>query len=1109
MGNLIIPMFVEAYASGSIRTSQRDVPRMAPDYKTVMANSVLGSRNTPGAFEKEKPLEPGVHLHFILPDAFTHSADGEDYPAAPNRYAVTRIWGGHEGDKLQAKCFIVESDFISLDKSYGKSITIPFFEDPDDRRKWRYLGRSYPAGQGKEMGDNEGYLDKLTAVGAGDMLFAAYYPNCRSVFGFHDDLSDLPIQDEIKLTYFVMGYFSDETKDPFSGVKTVDDFEKILQAYGLCADVEEGIGNRTIVYGMIDSILWKGFSHDYAKIPEGKVNIVFGNNSAEALSKMMKKFLDPDSRITERMLTALQYELYDGMGREDGNFFIDDQIHYHRFARYDSLDSSIHISVDQDTGWDSNKKSGSCISDIKKLGRETGDLKRRLLFSRGVLFTLWEQYVLLYEDGEGEKEGYLPKQELLDEMRKTIRSIRDLEAGIKKKEEDYKARIHTLSDSLPKGAECEKNGSEFFFAAKDPALLLSGEGVRRTFAFGEDGRFTPDGLLECQIEAVHTDIGREDFLEKCMEGTCSDSQLPPAYADLLMQTCLLGKATLEAVSSLIGEIKIEGRRPSRIAVNEDPFDFATLCMIWGIEYYPTRTNEEKDNTLDGWRLEYGDTDLVYQGGLTPRQLKKYKMSGQILLTPHAVKTLGSVMERYAGINQEEELGEMAEKVKNLPVISQNLSGFGEFFGGFWQALQFPVMGIGGDEEMADLVSACIGDGRKSILPHQDLLPMHGGYMKLTDLALVSTFGLTQPLVQKSYYNGCEVDFAETVSCEEEDYGLLRPSFSDFARLNADFTAAADDEVLSSTAPETSPVCGIVIPEILNRRLLIYDADGDYKGMVKTVYRNRMPEARWISAPDGSGGFAGADFGNDMLRDFVKALLQSKNAFYEFNALMDRFLDSKHGTGRILWGRPLALVRMKVCFEFYGHPQYKKGFEDIKKYDRCGIDDVKFGLGIGDMGRISDGVFGYFDGNDFSKLYPPFGADHPHNLGDYVQYGQNIYLSSNGKDRYLTLLAEPDSPITIQTGLLPVKTVQIEAAHTKALDRLSLSAEISPLLKPGSEAAMPALPLSEEGETYQWYYVDEKGHQKQKVILPAVSFDETILTDGFIMKDFARRKKGRK
>ncbi len=1108
MGNLIIPMLVEAYASGSVRTSQRDIPRMAPDYKTVMANSILGSRNTPGAFEKEKPLEAGVHLHFILPDAFTHSCDGEDYPAAPNRYIVTRMWREHEGDKLRAKCFIVESDFISLDKAYAKSITIPFFEDPDDRRKWRYLGRSYPAGRMTEMDGKGDYLDKLTAVGAGDALFAAYYPNCRSVFGFHDDLSDLPVRDEVKLIYFVMGYFSDEKKDPFSCVKTEDDFKKVLQDYGLCADVKKGI-NRTIVYGVIDSILWKGFSYDYAKIPEGKVDIVFGNNSAEALSKTMKNHLDPDSRITERMLTAFQYELYDRMSQEDGNFVIDDQIHYHTFARYDSLDSDVHISVDQDAGWNGGKKLGARLSDIKKLGRETGDFKRKLLFARGTLFALWEQYVLLYEDGEGQKEGYPSKQELLDEMRNTIGFIQKQEGDIRKKEEDYHARANTLSDSLPEGAKLQKNGNEFFFAAKDPAILLSGEGIRRTFAFGEDGRFTSDGLLECQTEPVHTDMGREEFLEKCVESVESYSHLPPVYADLLVQTCLLSEAALEAVVSLIGQVKTEGRRPSRIALNNDPFDFATLCMIWGIAYYPTRTDDKKDDTLDGWRLEYGDTNLVYRGGLTPQQLKKYEISGQILLTPHAVNTLGSVIERYADINQEEGLDEIAKKVKNLPVISQSLSGFAEFFGGFWQALQFPVMGIGGDEEMADLVSSYIGEDRKSILPYQDLLPMHGGYVKLTDLALVSSFGLTQPLVEKSYYNGCEVDFAETVSCKEKGYGLLRPSFSDFCRINADFTAAGDDEILSSVEPGTSPICGIMIPEILNRRLLIYDVEGDYKGMVKTVYRNRKPEARWISAPDRGNGFAEVDFGNDMLRDLVEALLQSKNAFYEFNALMDRFLNAKHGAGQVLWGRPLALVRMKINFEFYGYPQYKKGFKDVGKYDDCGIGDVEFELGLGDMGRVSDGVFGYFDGDDFSKLYPAFGAEDPGNMGDYVKYGKNVFLSGNGRDQYFTLLAEPDSPMAVQTGLLPVKMMQIEAVHTKRLDHLSLSAEISPLLKPGLEAAMPKLPLSEEGMPYQWYYVDEEGCQKQKVIPPVVSFDETILTDGFIMKEPVRRKEGGK
>ncbi|MGV2388233.1 MAG UNVERIFIED_CONTAM: hypothetical protein LVR29_07585 [Microcystis novacekii LVE1205-3] len=33
------------------------------------------------------------------------------------------------------------------------------------------------------------YLPSLTAVGYGEPTFAAFYPNCHSVFGFYDDYS--------------------------------------------------------------------------------------------------------------------------------------------------------------------------------------------------------------------------------------------------------------------------------------------------------------------------------------------------------------------------------------------------------------------------------------------------------------------------------------------------------------------------------------------------------------------------------------------------------------------------------------------------------------------------------------------------------------------------------------------------------------------------------------------------------------------------------------------------------------------------------------------------------------------------------------------------------
>lgn len=1108
MKSLIIPMLVEAYASGSVRTSQRDIPRMSPDYKTALANSVLGSRNTPGVNEKMKPLEPGIHLHFILPDAFTHSGDGNDYPAVPNRYIVTRIWrddsiiadSSNACDLLKKKCWVVESDFVSLDKAYSRSITIPCFADPDDRKKWRYLGRNYPAEKMPEMEGKGEYLDKLTAVGAGDVLFAAYYPNCRSVFGFYDDLSDLPVRETITLTYFVMGYFSDQKQDPLSDVKTEEELDGVLQSLGLSAEGKREVCNRTVLYGAIDAIEWKGFACDYANIPKGKVNVVLANNSAEALSKTIKDSMDPGVSVTERMLTALQYELYDQMDKPDGNFLIDDQIHYHTFARHDSMDRSFHISADQNAVWEGEKLGGR-FSDLQKEGKQIGDWKRKLGYYKAALFSLWEQYVLLYEEDQEQQEGYPSEEELLEEIRRAARAVQELEEDIAKAEKKYQDSMEALGKELPKGISREECGNDFFFAGTDPAILLSGEGINRTFAFGEDGRFTSDGTLECQTETVHADMDGGELIERCFGRSDECDRLPQGYTDLLVQTCLVSGTVLEAVTALTGGVKITGELSGEIALNKDPFDFATLFMIWGVDYHPTRTCRESDNTLEGWKLEYGDTNLVYHGGMLPQQLKKHHISGQILLTPHAVNTFGHVIDRYADIyGEKEELAEVARKVRNLPVISQGLSGFSDFFSGFRQSLQFPVMGIGGDEKESALVSSLAGEKRRSILPEQDLLPMHGGYIRVTDLALVSSFGLMQPLAQASYYNGCEVDFAETVACPVKDYGLLPPSFSDFTRLNAGFVSAGDDGIWTSEAPETSPVYGIVVPEILNRRLLAFTTDGTYKGMIKTVYRDQKPGARWVSAPGEDKNFEKVDFGNDSFRSFLKGLLNGKNAFYEFNALMDRFLDWKRGTEQILWGRPLALMRICVSFEFDGFPQFQKRFEDFGKYDSGGIRDVRFRLGFGDMERISDGLFGCFDGSDFSRLYPAFGADNPLESEDYIEYCQSISISNSDNGRYFTILAEPDSPVSLQTGLLPVKMLQLEAVHTKIMGRLPLSAEISPLLSSEQEAAMPVPPQDEGADPYRWYYIEKEEYVKRNIVPPITSFEETELMDGFIIKE---------
>ncbi len=103
-------------------------------------------------FTRGNVLKQGAHLHFILPDAFTHAEEKNGifcYPTLPNRWLVTRLVSDEK--KIKAKSWVVESDYIGLDNE--NSITIPQL---DYDAPYKCLGRCYELG--KEVNGQEFYL---------------------------------------------------------------------------------------------------------------------------------------------------------------------------------------------------------------------------------------------------------------------------------------------------------------------------------------------------------------------------------------------------------------------------------------------------------------------------------------------------------------------------------------------------------------------------------------------------------------------------------------------------------------------------------------------------------------------------------------------------------------------------------------------------------------------------------------------------------------------------------------------------------------------------------------------------------------------------------------
>lgn len=177
-------------------------------------------------------LEPGVHLHWALPDALTRGGTQRTvvrtvqvndlwFPQAPNRWLVQRR--ASEGTATDA-AWLIESDYVHPQGNRPDTpcTLYPRPEPQEGVPPYLYLGRqiplnpvtfepSVPVAPATEANRLTSYAPALTALGPGDPYFAAHYTSCRSVFGMVD--TEMANADTT-LVYTVFGWYDDPAADP-------------------------------------------------------------------------------------------------------------------------------------------------------------------------------------------------------------------------------------------------------------------------------------------------------------------------------------------------------------------------------------------------------------------------------------------------------------------------------------------------------------------------------------------------------------------------------------------------------------------------------------------------------------------------------------------------------------------------------------------------------------------------------------------------------------------------------------------------------------------------------------------------------------------------------
>jgi hypothetical protein len=220
---LLVPIDVQALVvppgGGTDAAEWADVARRLPEGREPPAGAApsASTLSAPPPFTPVKGgREPGVYLHWALPDALTRARVAQQpgdvgspaqlgLPAVPNRWLVVRLGGGVP---RRSAAWVVESE---------RGVTRPL-------AGWSERATA-PAGA------RTPWLEpgSLTAVTGGDPAWATVLDGVVDRFAVHDDLGGLDPEDaEGTLTYLVTGWYSDPQLDPLADADAAGGFEALL-----------------------------------------------------------------------------------------------------------------------------------------------------------------------------------------------------------------------------------------------------------------------------------------------------------------------------------------------------------------------------------------------------------------------------------------------------------------------------------------------------------------------------------------------------------------------------------------------------------------------------------------------------------------------------------------------------------------------------------------------------------------------------------------------------------------------------------------------------------------------------------------------------------------
>jgi hypothetical protein len=1149
---LVVPIHLDAMLlerDKYVTSPTADFTRLPYSYKGVDVNGdvpYLSEILLSQPFQDQNlQLRTGIHLHWALPDALTmaeHDKNGTRFRSVPNRWMVTRR---NKNNQIEQQ-WIVESDYLSEEDN--GSINYPYIKGQfnyEPSKPFVYLGRKLRLVDWQSSSNTTRYLKSLTAFGHGEPTFAAFYPNCHSVFGFFD-----PTYKRIGslqgLCYELIGWYADPSQDILKPFKTDSNWLTTLkEELGWSTTEDIACPERIVCYAQLK------FNPDLSTPPhttaDDEEGVSIGNSPTEALAAHLSQqpeFAIPtaEQAQVENILEALAYA--DQL--EQVQFDLDANLLENRHnSSFHAVPSGILWTIqqadDRDEAVDLQQLEarqklelppdlGPQLNLLNIAQQNYDQAQHEIEGLREQIFADWYKYMLCVYHPEASGDTYPDVDKVKFFIEKNIENLnRKIDAaGIDLPVEQENTLAHKVHVELQATvAQLESFNAEIFPATKaqydlrplaapqyylpnEPVVLLTGKVGTPSDRHGQDGANHSEGLLECfRLEVDHKNFATpEDVIRVHEKVVDKFKSLPPNIA-----------------------LKIWDKQP-----------WHPILLQWEIEYFPVRQPFDADSPSGGYKDNFIEQHYVLPEQKVELELREGQLipnkgsnvySGTSILSPVAaplvMERISSYLAKHHDVDDPtirilKEINHHLEQNSGSN-LSQVLGGLNKAF--IMQKLtrQLPIADPLGFEPYKTFTEQGVRQAVKDYMTHapqpfNDFNPVRAGALRILQMSLVDNFGVS---------NNVPLDKITTPKAfsvkDHPGWIALPPRLAQPARINFRWLDASHNLAEMNALPNSSPVCGWIMSNNLDLSLVVYDQTGNALG---ALYVNDEETPRWDTAPFETSTRTIDQIENLHLRKVMKHIQDAGSDFLgHFIEALDSALASispsdyaQHRSQALLVGRPIAVVRAMVNLELMGIPAINQDWnifrQDLQRDTRetNNFTRVKFPIRIGERHQLNDGLVGYWLETSTTALANEFYAAqsetsaHPR----IVTYDSsqpeakpvNIIQAIDSAPQYLTMLVDPRGVVHATSGILPTKSINIPSKYYReVLERLEVAFFAGSILTEGDQLDFP-LP-KEPGYTWAWLQPTQSG-LSETTLTESSQIEEQFLSQPTVREGWLKLRK---